>query len=161
MGTLDTKAKFAVSVNDLPALADIHRRLQQLDRDANCKFDGPATTPRCMNEPTPSTRFKVDFSASPGGSKARGWVAPLRGRRVCWTGFYKAIFINLIVVKSSVGPFAKRLIYAAIGGTLDGDRDVLGSWAGTGGAGAGFGMPVLMDIKIRGMRTRSSRSMTA
>ena len=42
-------------------------------------------------------------------------------------------------------------IYAAIGATLDGDKDILRLWAGTGGEGAKFWMSVLTDIKNRGV----------
>lgn len=45
-----------------------------------------------------------------------------------------------------------RPIYAAIGVSLDGHRDVLGLWAGTGGEGAKFWMSVLTDIRNRGTR---------
>jgi transposase-like protein len=49
-----------------------------------------------------------------------------------------AIFIDAIVVKIRDGQVANRPIYAAIGVSLDGRRDVLGLWAGTGGEGAKF-----------------------
>jgi putative transposase len=42
-------------------------------------------------------------------------------------------------------------VYAAIGATLHGEKDVLGLWAGTGGEGAKFRMSVLTDIKNRGV----------
>jgi putative transposase len=51
---------------------------------------------------------------------------------------YAAIFIDAIVVKIRDGQVANRPIYAAIGVSLDGRRDVLGLWAGTGGEGAKF-----------------------
>nr|WP_233205771.1 transposase [Cryobacterium sp. Y82] len=55
---------------------------------------------------------------------------------------YAAIFIDAIVVKIRDGQVANRPIYAAIGVTLDGDKDILGLWAGTGGEGAKFWMSV-------------------
>ena len=61
-----------------------------------------------------------------------------------------AIFIDAIVVKIRDGQVANRPIYAAIGVTLAGEKDVLGLWAGTGGEGAKFWMSVLTDIKNRG-----------
>jgi transposase-like protein len=64
---------------------------------------------------------------------------------------YAAIFIDAIVVKIRDGQVANRPIYAAIGVTLDGDKDILGLWAGTGGEGAKFWMSVLTDIKNRGV----------
>ena len=47
---------------------------------------------------------------------------------------------------------ANRPIYAAIGVTLAGEKDILGLWAGTGGEGAKFWMSVLTDIKNRGVK---------
>ncbi len=38
------------------------------------------------------------------------------------------------------------------GVTLDGRKDILGLWAGTGGEGAKFWMSVLLDMKNRGVR---------
>ncbi len=65
---------------------------------------------------------------------------------------YAAIFIDAIVVKIRDGQVANRPIYAAIGVTLAGEKDVLGLWAGSGGEGAKFWMSVLTDIKNRGVR---------
>ena len=53
-------------------------------------------------------------------------------------GVYAAIFIDAIVVKIRDGQVANRPIYAAIGVSLEGEKDVLGLWAGTGGEGAKF-----------------------
>jgi len=64
---------------------------------------------------------------------------------------YAAIFIDAIVVKIRDGQVANRPIYAAIGVTLAGEKDVLGLWAGTGGEGAKFWMSVLTDMKNRGV----------
>ena len=65
---------------------------------------------------------------------------------------YAAVFIDAIVVKIRDGQVANRPIYAAIGVTLDGRKDILGLWAGTGGEGAKFWMSVLLDMKNRGVR---------
>jgi putative transposase len=65
---------------------------------------------------------------------------------------YAAVFIDAIMVKVRDGQVANRPIYAAIGVTLAGDKDVLGLWAGTGGEGAKFWMSVLTDIRNRGAR---------
>jgi putative transposase len=65
---------------------------------------------------------------------------------------YVAIFVDAIVVKVRDGQVANRPIYAAIGVTVDGRKDVLGLWAGTGGEGAKFWMSVLVDLKNRGVR---------
>jgi len=65
---------------------------------------------------------------------------------------YVAVFIDAIVVKVRDGQVANRPVYAAIGVTIDGRKDVLGLWAGTGGEGARFWMSVLTDLKNRGVR---------
>ncbi len=65
---------------------------------------------------------------------------------------YAAIFIDAIVVKVRDGQVANRPIYAAIGVSLDGERDILGLWAGQGGEGAKFWMSVLTDMRNRGVR---------
>jgi transposase-like protein len=65
---------------------------------------------------------------------------------------YAAVFIDAIVVKVRDGQVANRPFYAAIGVTLEGERDILGLWAGTGGEGAKFWMAVLTDLKNRGVR---------
>jgi transposase-like protein len=65
---------------------------------------------------------------------------------------YAAVFIDAIVVKVRDGQVANRPIYAAIGVSLEGDKDVLGLWTGTGGEGAKFWMSVLTDLRNRGIR---------
>ena len=62
------------------------------------------------------------------------------------------MFIDAIVVKVRDGQVANRPFYAAIGVTLDGERDILGLWAGTGGEGAKFWMSVLTDLRNRGVK---------
>jgi putative transposase len=64
---------------------------------------------------------------------------------------YAAIFIDAIMVKVRDGQVANRPVYAAIGVTLGGEKDVLGLWAGTGGEGAKFWMSVLTDLRNRGV----------
>src|SRR6201995_1119789 len=63
---------------------------------------------------------------------------------------YVAVFIDAIMVKVREGQVANRPVYAAIGVTVDGRKDVLGLWAGSGGEGAKFWMSVLIDLKNRG-----------
>lgn len=65
---------------------------------------------------------------------------------------YAAIFIDAIIVKVRDGQVANRPIYAAIGVSLAGEKDVLGLWAGTGGEGAKFWMSVLTDLRNRGVK---------
>jgi len=64
---------------------------------------------------------------------------------------YVAVFIDAIVVKIRDGQVGNRPIYAAIGVSVAGEKDVLGLWAGTGGEGAKFWMSVLTDLKNRGV----------
>ena len=65
---------------------------------------------------------------------------------------YAAVFIDAIVVKVRDGQVANRPIYAAIGVSLEGEKDILGLWAGVGGEGAKFWMSVLTDLRNRGVR---------
>lgn len=65
---------------------------------------------------------------------------------------YVAVFVDAIVVKVRDGQVANRPVYAAIGVTVDGRKDVLGLWAGSGGEGAKFWLSVLTDLRNRGVR---------
>jgi putative transposase len=65
---------------------------------------------------------------------------------------YAAIFVDAIVVKVRDGQVTNRPVYAAIGVTLEGGKDILGLWAGSGGEGAKFWMSVLTDLRNRGVR---------
>lgn len=64
---------------------------------------------------------------------------------------YVALFIDAVMVKVRDGQVANRPVYAVIGVTVDGRKDVLGLWMGTGGEGAKFWMSVLVDLKNRGV----------
>jgi len=64
---------------------------------------------------------------------------------------YAAVFIDAIHVKVRDGQVANRPVYAAIGVTVDGRKDVLGLRMGAGGEGAKFWMSVLVDLKNRGV----------
>jgi len=66
---------------------------------------------------------------------------------------YAVIFIDAINVKIREGQVANRPIYLALGVTVDGERDVLGLWAGEHGDGEGakFWLRVLSEIKNRGV----------
>jgi len=67
---------------------------------------------------------------------------------------YAVVFIDAINVKIREGQVANRPIYLALGVTVDGERDVLGLWAGEHGDGEGakYWLPVLSEIKNRGVR---------
>jgi putative transposase len=64
------------------------------------------------------------------------------------------VFIDAINVKIREGQVANRPIYLALGVTVDGERDVLGLWAGEHGDGEGakYWLRVLTEIKNRGTR---------
>ena len=73
---------------------------------------------------------------------------------------YAAIFIDAIVVKVHDGQVANRPIYAAIGVSLEGDKDILGLWAGTGGEGPSSGWRCSPISGTAVSETRSSWSAT-
>lgn len=62
---------------------------------------------------------------------------------------YPVIFIVAIVVKVRDGQVRNRPIYVVIGVTVNGERDILGIWAGEGGEGAKFWLSVLTEVKNR------------
>src|SRR6266581_5929462 len=64
---------------------------------------------------------------------------------------YPVLFIDAIQVKIRDGQVANRPIYVALGVTVDGERDILGLWAGDGGEGAKYWLHVLTEIKNRGV----------
>jgi len=61
------------------------------------------------------------------------------------------VFIDAIHVKVRDGQVANRPIYVALAVTVDGNRDILGLWAGDGGEGAKYWQQVLTEIKNRGV----------
>ncbi|MEV0202378.1 IS256 family transposase [Nonomuraea sp. NPDC050691] len=63
---------------------------------------------------------------------------------------YPVIFIDAVHVKLRDGQVANRPIYLAMAVTVDGERDILGLWAGDGSEGAKFWLHVLTEIKNRG-----------
>jgi transposase-like protein len=64
---------------------------------------------------------------------------------------YPVVFVDAIVVKVRDGQVVNRPIYVAIGVTVNGERDILGLWAGDGSEGAKFWLSVLTEIKNRGV----------
>ena len=65
---------------------------------------------------------------------------------------YPVMFVDALHVKIREGQVANRPIYVAIGVTVDGERDILGLWAGEGGEGAKYWAHVLTEIKNRGTK---------
>ena len=64
---------------------------------------------------------------------------------------YPVIFIDAMVVKVRDGQVANKPVYVVIGVTVNGERDILGLWAGDGGEGAKFWLGVFTEIKNRGV----------
>jgi putative transposase len=66
---------------------------------------------------------------------------------------YPVIFIDCVNVKIRDGQVANRPIYVALAVTVDGNRDILGLWAGEHGDGEGakYWLRVLTEIKNRGV----------
>jgi putative transposase len=66
---------------------------------------------------------------------------------------YPVLFIDCIYVKIRDGQVANRPIYVALGVTVNGERDILGLWAGEHGDGEGakYWLRVLSEIKNRGV----------
>lgn len=65
---------------------------------------------------------------------------------------YPVIFIDAMVVKVRDGQVMNKPVYVVIGVTVDGERDILGLWAGDGGEGAKFWLSVFTEIKNRGVQ---------
>ena len=64
---------------------------------------------------------------------------------------YPVVFIDAINVKIRDGQVANRPIYVAMAVSVDGNRDILGIWAGDGGEGARHWLHVLTELKNRGV----------
>jgi putative transposase len=63
---------------------------------------------------------------------------------------YPVVFVDAIVVKIRDGAVANRPVYVVVGVSVDGERDVLGMWVGTGGEGAKQWLAYLTELKNRG-----------
>ncbi|WP_230533798.1 IS256 family transposase [Salinispora arenicola] len=64
---------------------------------------------------------------------------------------YPVVFIDALVMKIRQGQVANRPVYVVVGVSLDGERDVLGMWAGTGGEGAKRWAGYLTELRNRGV----------
>ena len=124
----------------------------------------PASTRSCLSlyaKGLTTGEISAHFAEVYGASVSRETVSRITDRVIeemnDWSvrpldEVYAAVFIDAIVVKVRDGQVANRPIYAAIGVNLDGERDISGLWAGTGGEGAKFWMSVLTDLRNRGVR---------
>ena len=64
---------------------------------------------------------------------------------------YPVIFVDAIVVKVRDGQVRNTPFYVVMGVTINGERDILGIWAGDGAEGARFWLRVMNDLKARGL----------
>ena len=64
---------------------------------------------------------------------------------------YPVMFIDAIVVKIRDGAVANRPIYVVMGVNMEGERDILGLWVGSGGEGSKQWMAILTELRNRGV----------
>lgn len=64
---------------------------------------------------------------------------------------YPVIFIDAIVVKVRDGQVRNTPFYVVMGVAVNGERDILGIWAGDGAEGARFWLQVFTELKNRGV----------
>ncbi|MEU1237600.1 IS256 family transposase [Micromonospora aurantiaca] len=64
---------------------------------------------------------------------------------------YPVVFIDALVMRIRQGQVANRPVYVVVGISLDGERDVLGMWAGTGREGAKEWAGYLTELRNRGV----------
>jgi putative transposase len=110
-----------------------------------------------------SAHFAEVYGASVGKDQVSRITDAVIGEMLEWQHrpldrVYPVMFIDAINVKIRDGKVANRPIYVAIGVSVNGERDILGLWAGEGrvdgrtpGEGAKFWQQVLTEIKTRGV----------
>lgn len=64
---------------------------------------------------------------------------------------YPVIFVDAIVVKVRDGQVRNTPFYVVMGVTVNGEREILGIWAGDGAEGARFWLQVFSELKNRGV----------
>jgi putative transposase len=64
---------------------------------------------------------------------------------------YPVIFVDAIVVKVRDGQVRNTPFYVVMGVTTNGEREILGIWAGDGAEGARFWLQVFSELKNRGV----------
>ncbi len=64
---------------------------------------------------------------------------------------YPVIFVDAVVVKVRDGQVRNTPFYVVMGVTTNGERDILGIWAGDGAEGARFWLQVFSELKNRGV----------
>lgn len=63
---------------------------------------------------------------------------------------YPVLFVDAVHVKIRDGQVANRPVYVVLGVTAEGERDILGLWAGDGGEGAKYWAHVFTELRNRG-----------
>ena len=69
---------------------------------------------------------------------------------------YPVLFVDAIVVKVRDGQVRNTPFYVVMGVTTNGEREILGIWAGAGGEGVRFWLQVFSELKNRGVQDASS-----
>ncbi|MBT2533732.1 IS256 family transposase [Arthrobacter sp. ISL-48] len=64
---------------------------------------------------------------------------------------YPVLFVDAVVVKVRDGQVRNTAFYVVMGVTTNGEREILGIWAGDGGEGARFWLQVFSELKNRGV----------
>jgi transposase-like protein len=64
---------------------------------------------------------------------------------------YPVLFVDAIVVKVRDGQVRNTPFHVVMGVTVNGEREILGIWAGDGGEGARFWLQVFAELKNRGV----------
>ncbi|WP_284980763.1 IS256 family transposase [Arthrobacter sp. efr-133-TYG-118] len=64
---------------------------------------------------------------------------------------YPVLFVDAVVVKVRDGQVRNTPFYVVMGVTVNGEREILGIWAGDGGEGARFWLQVFSELKNRGV----------
>ena len=64
---------------------------------------------------------------------------------------YPVLFVDAIVVKVRDGQVRNTPFYVVMGVTVNGEREILGIWAGDGAEGARFWLQVFSELKNRGV----------
>jgi transposase-like protein len=65
---------------------------------------------------------------------------------------YPVLFVDAVVVKVRDGQVRNTPFYVVMGVTVNGEREILGIWAGDGGEGARFWLQVFSELKNRGVQ---------
>ncbi|MFI7589948.1 IS256 family transposase [Spongisporangium articulatum] len=126
------------------------RRLESIDQIVL------SLTARGLTTGEVSAHFAEVYGASVGKDQVSTITEKVVAEMTDWANrpldrVYPVIFIDAIVVKIRDGKVTNRPVYAAIGVTVNGERDILGLWVGDGGEGAKFWLQVLTEIKNRGV----------